>query len=147
MKKRNQRKEVRMSRSNLMDVLKRKVKIDILKGKLSGDIIHKLMNDEYGYGKVLAKHHSEQIISDVKKQIREEWANESQYLRETQLERLVRLYADSLTNNDRQSALNTLKEINKITGQYEAQKMDINVNGEILVDFGFGDINDEDITI
>ena len=87
-----------------------------------------------------------EYIALLRKEIKAEWKEEYAELREKQLERMEKVYEESMKRGDRQSATNILKEINKVTGLYEPQKIDITSGGEqVKIVFGMtsGDNNDD----
>lgn len=119
------------------EVLKDCVKKDILLGLCQSEIADKIVNDKYGVNLSYTTHAAASLISNTRKSIKEEWQEENNYLRETMLQRLMNLYNICLNNKDRNCALNTLKEINKITGMYEPDKLNLNIDSEVNIDFGF----------
>lgn len=130
-----------MSKKGLTDALFQKVREDIYKGLSQSDLIDRIINNFYElkYEKTPNIHYARNIISDVRKKIKEEWKEQNQELKELQLGRLLDLYNESRKNNDRMNALNTLKEINKVGNIYEAEKVDMTINADIQIDFGFDD--------
>lgn len=135
-----------MSKKNATEQLRRCVAKDILKGATQIKLIQKINKDAYGLGIKLPKDSAENLISKTRKELREDWIEERKGLQEIQLQRLMDLYEESREANDRYSALNTMKEINKMVGLYEAEKIkvDASINGSIEIDFGFSEDNSEE---
>lgn len=116
---------------------KKKIAIQkaLLKGMTYCQIREALRNDELGLGEPLTHSSIQKLITAVYKEMRECFKEEKEAIVEQQYERLMNLYSTSLEANDRTNALNSLKEINKMTGVYEPQKVDLSVSGEIEIDF------------
>lgn len=127
-----------MSKKGMTEILFQKVREDIYKGLSQADLIERIVTNYYQlkYDKEPSLHYARNVISDVRKEIKEEWKEQNQELKELQLGRLLDLYNDSRKNNDRMNALSTLKEINKVSNLYEAEKIDMTISGNIEIDFG-----------
>lgn len=134
-----------MSKRGMTAILQHKVREDIYKGLSQADLVERIITNHYNlkYDQEYSAHYAKNVISDVRKNIKEEWKEQYQELKETQLARLLDLYNDSRKRNDGTTALNTLKEINKVASIYDAEKLDVNLKGDLYIDFGF-DNNKED---
>lgn len=113
----------------------------ILDGMTYMQIRRALQDDTLGIGRKITKNGAEKLLADVYKDMKQCFQEEKEYLINAQYERLMNLYATSMAVNDRQNALGALKELNKMTGLY-ANKVDVNLSGEIEIDFGL-DTDDE----
>lgn len=121
------------------DLVKVHLYNEILKGTTQSELVDKLNTDFWGVGQKYPVVRARELLSKVRKEVREDWNEEKAELRETTLARLMSLYTECLDQKDRQTALKTLQEISKITGLYDAQKLDVSLNANIEIDFGFGE--------
>lgn len=122
------------------EVLEQHIYREIMNGTTWKDLLIKVRADYWKMGipfssEVAARN----IISRVKKRIKDDWVEESKVLRETLLSRMMDLYADCRRNNDRKVANDILKNLAKITGVGEPEKVDVNISGAVEIDFGFGE--------
>ena len=124
--------------------LKYLVKKDLLLGLPNKDIIEKLRTGAYETKDKLQMRRAKNYICLIRKEIAKDWQAQEKELKEMMLTRLLNLYATSLDAQDRANALNSLKEINKVTGLYSTQKMDVNLTGDLNIDFGFDNENKDD---
>lgn len=122
---------------NAKDQLRRHLINDLLNGASQSVLIQKIEEDAYQLGITYKVASAKNIISQCRKLLKADWEAERKDLREMQLTRLLDLYTDAREMRDTRGALSVLQEINKITGQYEAQKLDVNLSGDINIDFGF----------
>lgn len=109
---------------------------DIAHGVKHSKMYEKLMTDEYNIGKTYSKAQAIDIVNETKKQIKKYWEEEREHLKEVTQERLDTVYEEAMARNDRQSAIGALKEFSKLTGLYDAQKVDVNLKGDIEIEFG-----------
>lgn len=116
------------------EILEEKIYRDIMNGKMLTEIFQKIKHQEYG-NKKLTENGAMGVISTVKKRIREDWQAESKELRENMLTRMLDLYTDCRANNDRKTAADVLKNITKVTGIDAPEKIDLNLEGEITINF------------
>lgn len=121
------------------DLLKEYVYNELLRGTTQSELVEKIQNDFWNIGKTYSTGSAKNLITQVRKEIKSDWEEERKDVRDTLLARLMSLYSDSIDAKDRYGALNCLKEIAKITGLYEPQKLDVNanVNGGLVIDFNF----------
>lgn len=116
------------------EILEQKIYRDIMNGKMLTEIYQKIMHQEYD-NKKLSDRGANAVISTVKKRIRVDWQAESKELRENMLTRMLDLYTDCRANNDRKTAADVLKNITKVTGIDAPEKIDLNLEGEITINF------------
>lgn len=126
-----------MSKKNATEQLKRYVANDILNGGTQATLVQKITEDVYGVGYTLNVHSAKDLIAKVRRQLKEDWESERQELKEIQLQRMLDLYTESRLAFDRYNALNVLKEINKMVGLNEPEKIEAKIDGSITIDFGF----------
>lgn len=126
-----------MSAKNATEQVKNYIYNDLLRGATQSNLVDKLTKDLYEVGIKYSAHTSRDLISKVRRMVRADYLEERKELRETNLNRLLDLYSEAKDNKDRFTALKTLQELNKMCGLYEAEKVDVNINGNITVDFGF----------
>lgn len=119
--------------------LEDKVYRDILKGVPVSTIIDRIEHDYYKSGLHYSPKGKSQsarnLLTRVRKKMKADYEEERKHLRETTINRLHNLYNECMDNLDRQTALNTIKYIGKITGMEEPQKVEVNLNGQIEIDF------------
>lgn len=127
----------------MTEILFHRVREDIYKGLSQADLVERIITNHYNlkYEQEYSAHYAKNVISDVRKNIKNEWRDMYKELKETQLARLLDLYRDSRKRNDGTTALNTLKEINKVASIYDAEKLDVNLKGDLYIDFGFDNEN------
>lgn len=63
-------------------------------------------------------------------------SKERDKMRNLQLARLEDILEEARDQNDRQSAIGAIKEMNKLTGIYEAEKVDVTGTINVNIDFG-----------
>lgn len=106
----------------------------ILEGYTYRNLMYALQHDDFNIGRKYTKRSSACIISEVYQEIRDSFKEQKDTLAYQQFERLINLYNEA-KEYDKGSALNALKEINKLCGLYEPKKIDMNVSGELEVNF------------
>ena len=122
------------------DDLKAQVYNLILRGATSSNLYAMMEVGELGkYALRMTQKRRKSMIADVRKQIKDDYAAEHTELRATALARLYDLYNECIEIGDRGNAVQCLKEINKMCGLYEPEKIDMRVAAEVVnVDFNFG---------
>lgn len=123
------------------EYITQKVYEDLASGVVFSKILRKLVEDGYNINYHYTDRGARDIITDVKKIIRQDWEESRKDLREQIYTHYMNLYNDCLKNKDRYVASKVLSDIAKLGGVNEPDKVDINSN--ITIDFGF-DIEDED---
>ena len=130
-----------MSRKSNTQVIINKLYNLILNGATSSNLLEYLSDDEFTNGEVLTQKQKYEHIQKARWKIRDDFKEESKELRETNLNRLLDLYAESREIGDRLAALNALKEVNKMCGLYEPTKVEgkLDLSGDITIDFKLND--------
>lgn len=111
---------------------------DILNGMSPYRVRLKLSRDQYE-GFQSSKYCERKIyylLEDAYKNCRIPLAKEREKMRNLQLARLEDLLEECRDQNDRQSAIATIKEMNKLAGIYEAEKVDVTGTINVNIDFG-----------
>lgn len=117
------------------DILKQRLWEDIAKFTPYLTLIERLQNDYYKTGKCYELSEARIFLSRVRKDIKEHWKERQDGLREEMIETVLDLYRDCRDTKDRLTALNCLKEINKLNGLYEPEKHQVDVNGTVEISF------------
>lgn len=93
----------------------------------------KLMYEGYGDVKYGHKNTAQDFVAKVRRELKETFRNEVKDLYESQYYRLSNLYAKCLNDNDRQTAFQCLKEINRLAGftlNQSSAHVQVLLNGE-----------------
>ena len=135
-----------MSRKSNTQVIINKLYNLILNGATSSNLLEYLSDTEFTNGEVLTQKQKYEHIQKARWKIRDDFKEESKELRESNLNRLLDLYAESREIGDRLAALNALKEMNKLCGLYEPTKVEgkLDLSGDITIDFKLNDNNDKE---
>lgn len=130
-----------MSRKSNTQVVINKLYNLILNGATSSNLLEYLSDTEFTNGEHFTQIQKYEYIKKARTKIREDFKEESKELRETNLNRLIDLYAESREIGDRLAALNALKEMNKMCGLYEPTKVEgkLDLSGDIIIDFKLND--------
>ncbi|MBQ0089745.1 MAG: hypothetical protein KBT27_10500 [Prevotellaceae bacterium] len=126
-----------MSKKNATEQLKKEVYNDILRGNTQSNLVNKITTDYYNVGLKYSVHTAKDLISEVRRIVRADYQEEQKFLRESNINRLLDLYNESFEVGDRSTALKTLQEMNKMCGLYESEKLDVTLNGNVDINFGF----------
>lgn len=118
-----------------VDELEKHIWNEIIQGATNANLVDKIKNDYWNLGLKYCDGSAKNVVTRVRQQMKEDWKQELPTLREMQMQRLLSLYNESLEAADRGNALKTLQEINKVTGLYEAEKIDLNISGEVEINF------------
>ena len=81
---------------------------------------------------------------NAEKMLKVEFDGKKEELRNVIYERYLNVYNEAMIANDRTNALNALKEINRMLGLNEPEQYNIKEDKKIIIDFGFGNNDDED---
>lgn len=124
------------------DALVKCIYKDIVNGYTTSQIAHRVKNDKYDLGfKPENERYAELLIMEARKIVADDFKNE----RETMKPKLVAVVHDILKeaseNQDAKMRLEAVKEIAKLTGSYEPDKVE--VKEEIVVNFGLDEENNE----
>lgn len=119
---------------------------DIIYGYNYKDIKKKLENDQYEPFKTSNKTRERQwqYYKEATALLKVEFDEEKKELRNVLYERYLSLYKTCVSRNEMNTALNSLKEMAKLMGLNEADKIDITSNNNIVIDFSFDNANSED---
>lgn len=117
----------------------------ILNGATSSNLLEYLSDTEFTNGEHLTQKQKYEHIFKAREKIKNDFKEESEQLREANLNRLLDLYAESREIGDRLAALNALKEMNKMCGLYEPTKVEgkLDLSGDIVIDFKLNDNDNE----
>lgn len=120
---------------------------DITNGLNRQDILTKLREDKYdGFKTSETKDRQHRkYIEEAYKLAKEFFEDEREHAREMAYNRLLSVYNDSVTANDRQNALRAIEIFNKLSGLYESQNK-VEISGDnVVVKFGFNEDNGDTI--
>lgn len=129
---------------NKHDLLIRCICKDIAKGVNRRDIIQKGINDEYGVGQKYTYSTMGQYATEAKKIITDQWKEEMKGFRDQIKDMYLDTYNDAREHNDRIAAVQSLKELGKIAGCYDPETINLSVQGELVIDFGFESDDEEE---
>lgn len=107
----------------------------ILEGCSYFNLINGIMDDAFGFGRKYTRRRATEMLEDLQDEMRQTFDKERESLIHQNYERLIDIYSEA-REYDKGTALNAIKEINKMIGAYEAKKVDLNVSGELEIDFG-----------
>lgn len=113
-----------------MDIYKK-----ILEGWSTTKVVEAITNNQMGWDRAYSRRHALRLISGIRNDMIENFNSERDNIIQENYERLLDIYKESREDKDRYNAISSLKEINKMTGAYQPQKIDLNVSGEIEIDF------------
>lgn len=113
----------------------------ILNGATSSNLLEYLSDTEFTNGEHFTQKQKYEHIFKAREKIKNDFKEESKELRETNVNRLLDLYAESREIGDRLAALNALKEMNKLCNLYEPTKVEgkLDLSGDIVIDFKLND--------
>lgn len=115
---------------------------DIIEGASRGTVVRKMKNNEYNMSFKTSEYADNTIIKMYKEAhrwLKVEQDGDKDQLRNVFYERYLNLYKNSLQANDRTNALATLKEMTRMLGLNEPEKLNIKEDRRIIIDFGFED--------
>lgn len=107
----------------------------IVEGKTYSNLIDALLNDDYGIGKTYKTSWAADIVATARKMVKSDWEEDRKTLKESLYITYMDLFAEARNAKDRTSAINILKELAKLGGAYEGDKVNLNINGEIDINF------------
>lgn len=129
---------------NKHDLLIRLICKDIAKGVNRRDIIQKGINDDYNIGRKYTYSTMAQYATEAKKIITDQWKEEMKGFRDQIKDMYLDTYNDAREHNDRIAAVQSLKELGKIAGVYDPETINLSVQGELVIDFGFESDDEEE---
>lgn len=115
---------------------------DIIEGANREFVVRKMKNNEYNMSFKTSEYADNTIIKMYKEAhrwLKVEQDGDKDQLRNVFYERYLNLYKNSLQANDRTNALATLKEMTRMLGLNEPEKLNIKEDRRIIIDFGFED--------
>lgn len=123
-----------------------KIADDIIVGYTWKDIKKKIETDQYEPFKTSNKTRERQwqYYKEATALLKVEFEEEKKELRNVLYERYLSLYKTCVSRNEMNTALNSLKEIAKLMGLNEADKVDVTSENKIIIDFSFDDADSED---
>ena len=123
-----------------------KIADDIIVGYTWKDIKKKIETDQYNPFKTSNKTRERQwqYYKEATALLKVEFEEEKKELRNVLYERYLSLYKTCVSRNEMNTALNSLKEIAKLMGLNEADKVDVTSENKIVIDFSFEDAESED---
>lgn len=113
-----------------LDIIDSIVKMRLEKGASSKTIIQDYLKGQLGFGTTYAY----ELYKIARKKIVELYSTKNEELANEALGQLEFLYEDAILTNNMKLALEIRKEINKLTGIYAAEKMDITSNGNDITE-------------
>lgn len=121
------------------DYLKKEVYNALANGATYSNIYTMLQEDHWDVGWKPSRNTCYDILKQVKDQIKEDWKEDRKYLKEQIYANILDLYNESRQVGDRRIALDSMKEIAKLGGLYDPEKIEIQgqINSNIEIDFGF----------
>ena len=124
---------------------------DILNGKSNSDIIKKLMNGLYdGQEKGVVQRTAYDYMEAARQRIAFDFERNAEKLREDLYGKMLAVYEDAVSHNDRYNALIALDKIMKLTGiGMEKPQNAIQVNAAssgVTINFGFSSDKEEEET-
>lgn len=115
---------------------------DIIEGANRETVVRKMKNNEYNMS-FKTSDYADNTITKMYKEahrwLKVEQEGDKDQLRNVFYERYLNLYKNSLQANDRTNALATLKEMTRMLGLNEPEKLNIKEDRRIIIDFGFED--------
>lgn len=119
------------------DKLKREIYKCIVRGETRDSIVTKIMTDYWGLGNAGLKDKAiaEKYVAAVRKQMQKDWEEERKDLKPILVKSFQDIYNDCRNNNDRYNAISAMRELSKLTGMYEPEKIDLTMDGEIEISF------------
>ncbi len=106
------------------DIIDAVVKMRVDKGSSTKTIIQDFLMGELGYKTSYAY----DLYKQARVKIQELYDAKNEQIVNEQLSRLESLYEDAVRNDEKKLALEILKETNKLTGVYAAEKIEITGN-------------------
>lgn len=107
---------------------------DLMDGAVYSVIITKLTEDHYELGKNYNKGTAKQLIAEARKRIKKDFEEQLPEIKSSLTNMLLDLFTEAKEVGDRMNAIKCIQEIAKLTGAYEAQKVEAKVEN-IVIDF------------
>lgn len=117
----------------------------ILNGGVYSVLESNLMEDEYGLGHCYSNSQAHKIIKEAREIIRKDTEEQMPSLKSDMLNRYLDIYTESREVGDRQSAIKSLEQINKLYGLFQDNvKIQADVKKEVVIDFGYGEREEDE---
>lgn len=110
---------------------------DIAKGYPYSVLVERVKNGYYSPNYQYTDTGAQDLITDVKKMIKKDWEEDRKTLRADIYRKFMDVYKESRAAHDRANANTALREMGKLGGVYEPDKVDVNVTGEVEITFDF----------
>lgn len=107
---------------------------DLLDGAVCSVIIAKLTDDTYEVGKKYCKSTAMQMFKEARRRIKADFEEQLPEIKSSLTNMLYDLFTEAKEMGDRMNAIKCIQEIAKLTGAYEAQKVEAKVEN-IVIDF------------
>lgn len=117
---------------------------DLLDGATASVIYQKLMEDEYGVGFKYKLGGAKDIYKAACKRMKEDFEEDKQVIKEHMFNIVMDILTSSKLLGNHFAALQAVDRIAKLTGCYEAEKIDANINQNIVIDFGLDETSVQD---
>lgn len=109
----------------------------VLNGGTYNTLVENIMCDTYGYGVTYCRSTAEAIVTEARRRIKNEVAITYPEIKEQIIAMLMDIVTESREEKDRSNAIKAIAELNKMLGNYEAQKVEAKVeNQNININFG-----------
>lgn len=112
---------------------------DMIDGATHSVLRQKLEQDAYGLGKKYNDSNALHIIKEARSVIKQDFKEFVSQAREQIWNASMDLFTESKEVGDRATALKTLQYIGKLSGVEDVQKVDVNLNGTLEIDFGLNE--------
>lgn len=109
---------------------------DLLNGAVYSVLKAKLIEDAYNIGHRYSEDGAYDLVAEARRRILKDFEEEREHVKAELMARLNDLFTECREVGDRGVALKTLQEIAKLTGAYEAQKVEAKVDNTININFG-----------
>lgn len=108
----------------------------VLNGGTYNTLVENIMCDAYGYNVKYCRSTAEAIVTEARKRIKNEVAITYPEIKEQIIAMLLDIVTESREEKDRSNAIKAIAELNKMLGNYEAQKVEAKVDNTININFG-----------
>lgn len=112
---------------------------DILNGAVYSNLVDKLMNDYWEKGYNYTESGAHEIVMFARRKMKKDWEDDLPNLKAKVYNILNDIYAECRESKDRMNALKSIDYINKLTGLYAPEKVDMKVDSEVIIDFKFNE--------
>lgn len=115
--------------------------VDLINGVSRYQILLKLKRDQYeGFiSSGFSRSKQYDLIQEAYENCKVELKEHKEQQKELMYQRLLDVYQECRDQRDRQNAINALKELNKLMGLNEPDKVDVTANVNVDISFGLDD--------